>query len=327
LNAPVASAPSAGPTAPFLTRIEALLAKFLSGNGTAADLAALKRDLTGADPRQAIAAITAFLATGQDARTGQDFAIGPGGQLDNAPTLRVFLLDLLGSLARQIRSGDAAAIARTILESKSSADEWAISLRNIAWHDPNATAFLSGKMREMLGYEPWLQSPSSGMLEAFDVAVFTKDPALISPLADALLSNRSRQQRADAISLDRLAELAPLEVMTYLNANPAAMTDRPFVRADYFAKADVAQPAQRQALEVYLSRPDVSGAEKAKLFEALATPSSFISENLLTTPIPEPDEAARNGAIAQMTSDWLAKRRFPELAPQITALQQRIEAP
>jgi hypothetical protein len=311
----------------LLARIEGLFAKLMAGNGAGADLAQLKRDLFAADPREAISAISDFLNSGQDARTGQDFSIGAGGQLDQAPTLRVFLLDLLGTLARETRTADAATIARTILENKTSADEWAIALRNVAWHEPTATAFLSSKLREMLGHEPWLQSPSAGMLEAFDVAVFTHSPEMIPPLAESLRSNQVPLQRAAAIALDRLAERAPLEVMNYLNVNPGTMADRPFVRADYFAKADVAQPAHRQALEIYLSRADVALAEKTKLLEALAMPASFLSESLLSAPVPEPDEAARRDAIATTTADWLAKNRFPQLIPQISELRRRITAP
>lgn len=321
------SSPATVPTSPLLARIEALFSKLMAGDSAAAELAQLKRDLLAADPREAIAAIADFLNSGRDVRTGQGFSIGAGGQLDQAPTLRVLLLDLLGALARETRTADAAAISRTILENKKSADEWAIALRNVAWHEPTATAFLSGKLREMLVHEPWLQSPSAGMLEAFDVAVFTRSPEMIPPLAETLRSNRVPLQRAAAIALDRLAERAPLEVMNYLNANPGTMADRPFVRADYFAKADVAQPAQRRALEIYLSRADVALAEKTKLLEAMAMPASFVSESLLTAALAEPDETARRDAITAATSDWLAKSRFPELIPQITELRRRITTP
>ena len=319
--------PQTVPAFSLLSSIELVFAKLLRGDGSASDLLMLKRGLSSAPPREAITAITTFLESGRDAKTGQEFTLGAGGALEGAPTLRVFLLDLLGSLARSIRSDEAAAIASTILESKASSAEWAISLRNIAWNDPNAAPFLSGKIREMLSYEPWLQSPDAGMLEAFDVAVFTRDPTLIAPLADALRSDRPPLQRAAAIALDRLAERAPLEVMTYLNANPGAMADRPFVRADYFAKADLAQPAQRQAVEIYLRRPDVASAEKAKLVEAFATPASFVSESLLTTAVPEPDEATRNATIATVASEWLAKSQFPELQRQIAELRERMTVP
>ena len=92
------------------------------------------------------------------------------------------------------------------------------------------------------------------------------------------------------------------------------MAERPFLRADYFAKANLAELAQRQAIEHYLSRADVTAAEKTKLLRALAAPASFVSETLLTAPLPEPDDAARAAAIAATTADWLAQRRFPELA-------------
>jgi hypothetical protein len=219
------------PKTPLLSQIEMICAKLLAGNQEALGLAQLKRDLLAAEPREAITAIVAFLRSGHDASTGQEFGVGGQGQLDQAPTLRVFLLDLLGTLARRTGDADTAGVMRTILENKSSADEWAIALRNVAWQEPAATGYLSAKLQEMLAYQPWRQAPSAGMLEALDIAVFTHNPALIPPLADALHGNQISLQRAAAIALDRLAERAPLEVMNYLNANPGTMADRPFVRA------------------------------------------------------------------------------------------------
>jgi hypothetical protein len=135
-------------------------------------------------------------------------------------------------------------------------------------------------------------------------------------------------QRAAAVALDRLSEAAPLQVMTYLNANPATMADRPFVRADYFAKANLSQPSELQAVEVYLGRADVSVAEKVKLFKGLITPATFVSENLLTPPTPEPseDDAARLAGIAKTTRRWIETNRFPELQSELQRLQSRLPA-
>ena len=104
------------------------------------------------------------------------------------------------------------------------------------------------------------------------------------------------------------------------------MAERPFVRADFFAKADLAQPAQRQAIEVYLGRGDVSHEEKAKLLNALTTSASFVADGLLTTPAPEPDETARQNAVAQATHEWLMQDRFPQLRNEIGEVQRRLRA-
>lgn len=310
----VTATPSANP-------IEQLLAKLEAGTASEADLDALKRTLLAADPAVATAAIQAFLATGRDARTGLDFTLRPGGDLD-APTLRVLLMDVLGRIAKRAGGTAAAQLARATLEKKDSADEWAIALRNVAWAEPKATAYLAAKAREMLAYAPWRTMPTSGLLEAFDVIVFTKDASLTADLAEA--QNDPQLRHAADVALDRLAAASPLEVMNYLNANPALLNERPLLRADYFAKADLAAPGQKTALEFYLGRPDIAEAEKTKLLKALATPATFVSENLLTEPPPVPDDAARERAIRLAVGEWLAGKRFPPLQAQLLQLQRRL---
>ena len=321
---PPSAAATQGVRGSLGNQIEALFEKLVAGKGTPAEIAALRNALEKADPREAMAAALEFLRTGRDARTGGTFVVGEDGRLAQAPTLRVMLLDLLGAFSRQLKTDDAATYARTVLETKSSADEWSIALRNVAWGDSFAKNYLSGKARELLAHPPWRQNPTAGMLEAFDVAVFVQDPTLIPPLEENLKSEQAALQRAAAIALDRLAERAPLQVMSYLNANPGVMAERPFVRADYFAKADLAQPAQRQAIEFYLGRADVSHDEKAKLLDALTTPASFVAEGLLSAPLPEPNDRARQNAFANAARDWLGQNRFPQLRAEILEVQRRL---
>ncbi|MCE9610080.1 MAG: hypothetical protein K8R23_07710 [Chthoniobacter sp.] len=303
--------------------IETLFGKLQEGTATEADLDALKRALLADDPALATAAIREFLATGRDTRTGFDFALRPGGEL-TAPTLRVLLMDVLGRIAKRDGTDGAAKLARETLEKKDSADEWAIALRNVAWHEPAATAYLTSKAREMLAYEPWRASPSSGMLEAFDVIVFTKNASLTADLASAQRDPNEQIQHAADVALDRLAAANPLDVMNYLNANPVLLAERPMLRADYFAKADLGAAGQKNALEFYLGRTDIAAAEKAKLLKALATPATFVSENLLTEPPPEPDEALREHAILAAVHEWLVGKRFPSLDSQLLDLQRRL---
>jgi hypothetical protein len=327
--APVAAFPDTTPgtpaavTSPLLTEIERMLDRLGKRSASGAELATLKAALLAADPAQAIAAIRAFLRSGQDAATGQDFAVGPGGNLRGTPTLRLMLLDALGQIARKARSNAAAQVAREILEEKASSDEWALALRNIAWTEPRAQTFLADKMREMLRYEPWRMAPSPGMLEALDVVVFTKDASFIPDLADARTANGELSHAAD-IALDRLAEAAPLDVLTYLNTHPPLLNDRPFLRADYFAKANLSQGAQRAQIEIYLGRPDISLAEKSTLLKALVTPASFVGDSLVANPVPPDDGASRRSALAQTTKDWLDHDRFPTLREPLLEIQQLV---
>jgi hypothetical protein len=325
----------ANATAPAMpsktTSATAIASAFAALRDRAADpmalLAALRQQLLAADPRQAIAAIEEFLAAGNDAATGGEFAIGPGGtQLASSPSFRVMLLDVLGELSRKARSDAGARIGRAILTQKTSADEWAISMRNVAWHEPQAAPFLASKMREMLAWQPWREQPTGGMIEAFDVIVFTRDASFIPTLVDLQSDGTHEFQQAAAVALDRLAEAAPLSVLTYLNANPMLLAEAPLVRADYYAKADLAQPAQREALELHLGRPDISLEEKTKILKALATPASFVSDNLLTASAPPNDDTTRQATLSKTIGTWLAANRFPELGTELRQLQQRLGA-
>src|SRR6266567_6387377 len=110
-------------------------------------LAALRQALSSMPSKNVTIAIRKFLDSKADAGTGQGFKIGGHGVLSEAPTLRAMLLDQLG----QIDPAAAAAYAREILSRSDSADEWAVSLRNLAWGDasPEGRALLQQKVGEL----------------------------------------------------------------------------------------------------------------------------------------------------------------------------------
>lgn len=82
-----------------------------------------------ADPDKASATLLAYLRSGQDLPTGLDFVIGEGG-LEEWPSLRAFLLDLLGKVDPE----EAARYARAkVIPAKNSTVEYAVSLR-ILWN-------------------------------------------------------------------------------------------------------------------------------------------------------------------------------------------------
>ena len=308
-------------TAGMLTRI---FDRLRSGNLQPGELAAMRRMLLAADPHEAMAAILSFLTTGQDARTGETFGIEKGGGLAGAPTFRVMLLDLLGRIARDEGSDDALAFSRALLTRKTSADEWAIALRNVAWSAPEERAYLASKMREMLAYQPWRQQPGTGFLEAFDVIVFTRDVTFAKELAEMAASEDDAVKRAAAAAMDRLSEMAPLDVMNYLNGHPTEFADRPFLRADYYSKADLSQAQQRQAVEAYLARADVTVAEKSKLLSVLASPGSFVGDTLVTESAEADDPPQRAAGLRSAVGDWVKGNRFPDLGNVLSQLQQRL---
>jgi hypothetical protein len=286
-------------------------------------LKALSRALAEMPPAQAIAAIRKFLATGQDAPTGLEYSPGPGGVLAAAPSLRVFLLDQLGVLAKAGKDPEASlAVSREILSTPGSADEWSVALRNVAWADKNSNDYLNQKFGELLSKPEWRSNPSIGMLESFDIPVYTQDVSVIPQLDKALQEPGLPMNQAAAVALDRLAEEAPLKVMDYLNSNPTVLGDSPMLRADYFSKADLTDAAQVQAIEAYFSRKDVTPAEITKTIDGLVSPGSFVSDNLLTTSNPPEDRGAKNlDALQKLAPDW--GKRFPPAGQEIGKFIQR----
>ena len=287
-----------------------------------AALDALRDTLRQADPRVAAAAIRGFLAGGEDASTGLRFKVGDGHQLDEAPSMRTFLMDQLGALSQDARLSDAAEVARATLETKGSADEWAVAMRNLAEADPDGSrSLLAAKARELIEYAPWRNSPSGGYLEAFDAAAYAGDPTIIADLGP-LSSERSPAGRAALIALQRLSGMAPEQVATYLNANPGVLADAPLRRADYMGSLDLSQPAQLTQAETYLGRADVTEAEKDKFLGRLGVPAGFVSETLLTPEtITQMPILEHRALVNQTAANWLASGKYPALQG---ALQQLV---
>jgi hypothetical protein len=316
-----------GPTAEELGRsIAAALAvlKDPNNHNKAQALAALRAAFAAADPKVAIAAIRQFLKTGQDASTGLRFKVGEGGVLAEAPSLRTFLMDQLGSLSQQAQTADAAQEAKDTLSSMSSPDEWAVAMRNLAWADPDGSKpYLAQKVREMLNYAPWQQNPSGGYLEAFDVAAYSGDGSLAGVLAP-LAKSASPVQQAALVAMERLSAVAPAQVSAYLNANPGVLSDSPMLRADYMGNVDLSDPAQEAQAEAYLNRPDVSEAEKEKFLARLATPAGFVSDTLLTPADTTASTIFEHAAVVnRAATSWLASGSFPSLTAPLQTLVQR----
>ena len=288
-----------------------------------AALAALREALAHADPKVALAAIHQFLATGNDAATGLGFKVGQGGVLDEAPTMRTFLMDQLGTISHDAGTADAAEEARATLQANTSPDESAVAMRNLAWTDPEGSkALLATSERAMLTNAAWRQSPSGGYLEAFDVAAYAGDASLLDELAP-MGTDPSPVQRAALIAMERLSALSPDEVATYLNAHPGLLADRPMLRADYMGNVDLSDPDQMAQAEAYLARTDVTDAEKDKFIARLAMPAGFVSNNLLTPsdiPVSLPEHRA---LVNQVAGNWLSSGKYPALQ---TALQNAVTA-
>jgi len=292
----------------------------------AARMAELRAALAAVPKDQAVAQIRRFLDSKEDASTGQGFKISGSGFLDEAPTLRAFLLDYLG----RTDPAAAAEYARVILASPDSADEWALALRNLARGDesPAGRALLDQKTSELLRNQAWQQSASVGYLEAFDAAVFLGTTNLVPPLAD-LVRNKENPATGHAayLAMDRMVINNPTTMLNALEANPDLMQGREQTRANYFARADVRDPQQKQVIENYLLDPRINVAELQQFAGLYPSANYMISHNLLT-PTPTPDHAAltsRDAESLRVVNEWLADDRFEKVRPQLQKMKSRLE--
>jgi len=292
---------------------------------TQARLAQLRRDLASMPKSEALAAIRQFLDSKADAPTHQGFKVAKGGLLDEAPTLRTFLLDELARLDRPA----AADYAKVILAGKDSPDEWAVALRNLARGDltPEDRSLLEHKTEEMLSYIPWQQNPSTGFLEAFDTAVYLGGTNLLPTLSDLVRrQDNPALAHASYLALDRLVINDPADTLSALESNTGLMQGRELTRANYFARADVRDPQQRQVLEKYLLDPRV-GAAELDTFAGLYPNANFmISANLLTSDatLDHASLVGRDAEAFRVLHDWLADPRFANLSPQLRKVQARL---
>jgi hypothetical protein len=288
-------------------------------------LAELRAMLSAMPTNEAIAVIRQFLDSKADASTHLGFKVARDGLLDEAPTLRTFLLD---ELAR-IDPAAAADYSKVILASMDSPDEWAVALRNLAWGDSSDSghALLEQKTTEMLQYEPWQQNPSVGFLESFDVAVYLGGTSLMPTLTSLVQQqNDPAIAHASYLALDRLVINNPATTLAALLADPGSMEGHESTRADYFARADVSDPQQKQILENYLLDPQITPAEIAAFANIFPNANYMISPNLLTQS-QTPDQASlasRDAASLNAVQQWLADPRFAQLRPSLEKTEVRL---
>jgi hypothetical protein len=184
-----------------------------------------------------------------------------------------------------------------------------------------------GKLQTMLTLEAWQRAPSIGFLEAFDVAVYLRDPALLPTLTQLVqLKDNQAVAHAAYLALDRLTITAPASTLAALQAAPESMKGREVTRANYFARADVRDETQRALLESYLLQPTLGAEELAKFAGLYPNANYMVSHNLLTKS-ETPDHAwltGRDREALHRVQVWLEDERFTHLKPQLRELERRL---
>lgn len=217
-------------------------------------LRALRTGLLAEPEDESVEAIVAFLESGEDAVTGLPFVVGPDGVMAVVPTLRTALMDLLPTLDPLV----ALDVARDVMKRRSSQDEYALALRNMAWNDLDGDMReeLGSRLKEMLEIRPWLENPSSGFLEAFDVALEIGGPGWFSALSDVaengVAGDKPELSKAAFVALDRMVLRDPSLLVT-AGFGTGWMDFAPKPRAALMSRVDVTQPEQRALFVEYLN--------------------------------------------------------------------------
>lgn len=289
------------------------------------DLDALRSRLQALPAEQAVAEIRSFLDSGEDRATGLPFEIGGDGKLSAWPTLRVFLLDFL----QAIDPAAAARIGRDVLDFPTTADEWALALRNVANGEdsPEVPGFLRAKTEELIRNPAWQEKPSVGYLNAFDVLVHTRATES-APLLSGIVQRKDRRDLAHAgfLTLDRLTQREPVDMLTRLKADTALHASRPEMVAQQFARADLRVEAQRELVKGWLLDPARTALELRTFAETYPNNNQMVSNNLLTTEIhiSGGDLAQHDREALTLVRGWQSDPVFQKISPYLATMDERL---
>jgi len=238
----------------------------------------------GMERGEAVRWLSAFLESGMDGETGFVFEVGPGGRMLTASTWRVFALDLLGRLD----SVAAFYLAAKGLEGeKASADEYALHLRNYAWGAQAMDSELSGvksylleKTTEGLGVADWLEDPTDGFSEMYDVLVWADGVGMVERLSELAGAELRAISKPAVMVLDRLMISEPLEVLEPL-IQSGRWSGTGAQRAELVGRADLLDGKQ-VALVQYYFQSLADGVERERYLNSVPNLDFVLSHNLLS---------------------------------------------
>jgi len=310
------------------------LEKFLAARPNREPLLRFLGDFTAkfltADPDKASATLLAYLRSGQDLPTGLDFVIGEGG-LEEWPSLRAFLLDLLGKVDPE----DAARYARAeVIPAKNSTVEYAVSLR-ILWNQGGAekpTPELTQAWLGLLQKPDWSVRPGAAWMESLDFAgrLPAALPVFVGAATEWLGNPAVSEGKAESaqLALERSTRNHPVETLSTLLQNSAWLSQGrgPGIRASLFARVNLADSSQAEILNRYLLSLDPGSREATAFAKAFPYRKFSVSPGLSGFPDLQTPEEIRisNQAAAEFFRRAVAEGRYPGLRDEIAQIQARL---
>lgn len=282
------------------------------------------------DPDRAAATLLEFLRSGEDQGTGLEFVVGEAG-LEEWPTLRAFLLDLLGKIDLGMASEYALS---AVIPAESSTVEYAVALR-IFWLNggaDQATPEMVSAWSRLFHKAAWVDHPDVAWLESLDFMV--RMPSLLPvfmPEASGWLAHPAvTGGKADAaqLALERLARNYPVETLGTLLQNPGWLSEGrgPVIRASLFARVDLSDPRQAEVLHRYLLSLNSTSNEARAFTKAFPYRKFSVSPGLAGFPnLQTPEEIrASNLAAANFFKKATTAGSYPQIQNQIIQIQSRL---
>lgn len=287
-------------------------------------LKALKERWLEEEPEVLAGVIGQLLRQGDDAPTGIPFETGPGGALRGWPTLRVFLLDTLAVTDPDL----AGAIAREVLATTASAEEFAVALKPLLLGGPwlAPAAELEAHFSRLLENPAWQNKV--GLAEALDLSRVAASPATTAVLA-GWVDRSPKAMEAGAMALHETAAAEPSLVVGMVAKDPKLFQDRPELRASLLARAAASDPEQTAILGTYLKDPAVPTGEKQQFLGLFPLRSTSTGYRLYgSPPSPYVAESVRSDdrAALEAVTRWMNDPSLSALEADLSSLRQRIAA-
>lgn len=326
----------AAPDLALLARFQSFRSRLLAGmprDEVLATLADLKKQVHDLPPEVAAATLIALLKLGDDAPTGLAFVVGSEGVLEESPSYRVALLDLLG----QTEPDAIVSYSRSILSETTRPDEYAIGLRNLAWlnHEKQLDREIIGAFTTLLDRTDWRTAPTAGYLEAFDVAVAIGGPSMLAQLVSVLRLTTPDGRvtepgvnRAAFIALDRIMLREPDLVAGVYVADPSFMDFAPNHRASLLSRLDPASPTQAQALRTFLQSTPADGPVLNYFARIFPNENYFDGNRLVTSWAPPgPDRVGdRDARVLTFVNTLIADPAYARVAPALQTIRDRLKS-
>jgi hypothetical protein len=287
-------------------------------------LAATRNRWLEEEPDVVAQTIGQLLRSGADAKTGIPFETGPGRALRGWPTLRVFLLDVLSVTDPDL----AMEIAREVLGSTASAEEFAVALKPLTlgglWQASDQE--LAGYLSKMLGTPAW--ENSVGLAEALDLSRIASSPAVLGTLAH-WVDHSPPALKAGTFALHETAAEHPALVSELISTNDKLFAGQPDLRASLMARTNVSDAAQAGQVEAYLKNPAISQAEKQQfltLFPLRSATTGYRLYGKPPSPFQKEQVQAGDQAALQRVVAWKSQPELTGLAEDLATLERRLES-